>query len=298
MINRVKTNMEFAKSKLEKEKICIIYTGNVYIDKDSELIHVIEDLKDLNQIYLVGEHINYDIFKDLKITDEITIMDNSSLYLLSLKKSIDLMIIYKDLSLFFDNNLNNINSKNKILWQYDSKFKVYGVNGITIDINNPNRLTNIMNKIDKIICEEKVKQKLDKNYLINNDKYFTTENTEIVPILNENLKSKHIEIEKIGDKFGINLVSNINFPPFLKNILSKYILDDWDKMVVNNSLQKIVKILQNEPEPLFHLLKFAEKIGNNDLVKKYLDKLEQICNNDNYKYFKNILEIYNKNILI
>lgn len=163
-LTKLKTNLKNCEEKMrdKEKKTCCIYTSNEIINDKSQLFHIVDQMKNIYNLILVGDKIDTTCFNNFMI---VTISD---LKQLQTKLSVDYLILYNAINYNFDQQ--KIDTQTTILLQTDATIKYIFENGLCIGYYNNAYLEPIMKNINKIVCvDRKVKNKLANDYKIPNE---------------------------------------------------------------------------------------------------------------------------------
>ncbi|ARF10079.1 glycosyltransferase family 2 [Indivirus ILV1] len=295
-IEKFESIMKNSKYKIDhvNKNSCLIYTGNLTINRNSLIFNLIKIITKTHKTILVGNKIDIYSYKNTYITSAKTFKECLK------EKSIDVdyLILYDSVDYYYENF--NVIHKTTILLQQDHIIKNIFENGLIVGIKNSEYLNKIFEKlhISQIICRsQEIKEKIIETYTLDTNTIKNInfdEETEYHALFN-NENNKYI--------FKLDIDNDTNGLVYLEPECLKYIKENKQGYHFNNQLiiSYYTEIQKKQPFVLEHIGKLAllyNELGDNHQALISLDTaINLIKENKFYQPYKTILQLIKSKIL-
>ncbi len=297
-IDRIKNNLNASKTKIEhmNKKSCLIYTGNMTLNKDASIYKLIKILTKTHKTILVGNKIDIYSYKNTYISSiksmKECLKDNPN------SLEIDYLILCDCVDYYYENF--NITPKTTILLQQDHIIKNSFENGLLVGIRNSEYLNKIFEKlsIGQIMCKNKeIADQLSEFYKINRD---------TLRIINFEDKNNYYEIFNVTTQkyiFNFEINDDTNGLIYLEPDCLNYIRENKKAYPFNNQLliNYYTEIQKKQPFILEHIGKLALthfELGDNDKALASLETaISLIKENKSYQAYKDVLQLTKSRVL-
>ncbi len=262
----------------KNKKLCCVYIGNEFLNKESKLLKLLEHINKTYKTIIVGDKINiYEM-------DNIIVMNVNNFRSFETVKSfkLDYLVLYNSLNYYYDNI--KIIADNVVLLQNDNVLKLTANNGIKIGVYNPIYLNTIFDKlnINKIICtDKKNKNRLMSDYKLNDVSDFDYLDENDLYKLFDNSKNKYL--------FKSTNENETNSIHYYEPECIKFVANNKHEYFFSNKLlidfyRDVSKQFPTIPEHLHKLALVCIELNEYNSALNYIDSvLNLIKNNNAYK---------------